>query len=384
MTIVGCAFGLAGSQIYSLLYLPLGTIIARDLGCPELYSWMLTCGILAMGALAPFIGPLADILGRKAILQIGFFSSIVGSIICAVTPNGAGFIAGQTLLGFGSVTQELVTIAIVAEIVPATSRSFYLALVLCAIIPWSPGTLYANLMANSSWRWIGLALGLWNAISLLIIWIWYQPPPRPNTGSLQRKEKLKKIDLMGGLLITSSLCLILIPLNSGGQQYAWQSPLIITTFVLGGCFFISFVLWECLWAPHPLYPRRIIHAPRPFLCTMIVIVTAGINYVPLVVLWPIQTISVFQTDQTHVGIYSIPIGTCILAGSIVSALLLGVVPTRMHLVMFLFCCVQTTGELFSNVMVHYYSSSKHSLRLLQVQPVWSWSIQRLSVQLGRH
>ena len=144
MTVLGCSFALAGAHIAPLLYLTLTTAISLELNAPSLTIWLFTAGMVAAGALAPFVGPLADMFGRRVLFIIGLILSISGAITCSTTPTASGFIAGQCLLGLGAVIQELLAIAVVAESVPTTKRSLYAVLILCTIIPWSPGTLYAN------------------------------------------------------------------------------------------------------------------------------------------------------------------------------------------------------------------------------------------------
>jgi MFS family permease len=112
MTVIGCANALAVSQIVPLLYLTLATTISRALDAADLVVWLFSAIIVAMGALAPFVGPLADMFGCKIIFLIGFVLSVAGSILSVVTPNAAGFIAGQVLLGFGAVIQELFAVAV--------------------------------------------------------------------------------------------------------------------------------------------------------------------------------------------------------------------------------------------------------------------------------
>lgn len=378
MTIIGCACALAGSQIVPLLYLTLGTSISRALNATDLTVWLFTTIIVAMGALAPFVGPLADLFGRKQIFLIGFVFSIAGSILSAVTPNAAGFIGGQALLGFGAVVQELLAIAVVAECVPTSKRPMYAALVLCAIIPWTPSTLYSNWMAASSWRWIGCVLGIWNLLNMVIIWVFYRPPPRVNSLGLSRKEMVKRIDFVGGFLITAALVLFLVGLNWGGQAYSWTSARVLSFLIVGACTMIAFGFWEFFGAPYPLFPRRIIHAPRPFFCMLLVIFAAGINYIPLVVFWPIQTISVFQSDLYHVGVNTLPIGTCILGGAIVSALLISIFKRQATYLMSFFCIMQTVGKSASPRF------SPRVLTCLKPALVSHSSIRMTYAQLGCH
>jgi MFS family permease len=49
---------------------------------------------MAIGALAPLVGPLADLFGRKTLLVVGLVGSIVGSIVYATIPTAEGSITG--------------------------------------------------------------------------------------------------------------------------------------------------------------------------------------------------------------------------------------------------------------------------------------------------
>ena len=82
MTVLGCSFALAGSQIVPLLYLTLGTTIALDLNAPSLQIWMFSASLVAAGAIAPFVGPIADLFGRKPVFLVGLIVCILGSSKC--------------------------------------------------------------------------------------------------------------------------------------------------------------------------------------------------------------------------------------------------------------------------------------------------------------
>lgn len=214
MTNLGCALGLCASQIYPSLYLTLGTTIANDLDAADMPLWLLTAGLIVQGALAPFVGPVADLIGRKMIFLIGFGFAVIGCILCAAVPNAPGFMVGNIFLGFGAITQELMSIAIVAESISTAKRPLFSAVTLCLIFPWSLGTMYVNWITATSWRHIGLVLALWNVLSAVVVLTRYKPPPRVNGLGLTTREKIKRIDFVGGAIITLALCLILVALNS--------------------------------------------------------------------------------------------------------------------------------------------------------------------------
>lgn len=187
-------------------------------------------------------------------------------------------------------------------------------------------------------------MAIWNVITLVLIAYFYRPPPRVNSLGLSRNELVSRIDFVGGLLITTALLFILVALGWGGIDYPWTSAHVLSFLVIGFCLLIVFGLWEKFGAQFPLFPRRIIHAPRPFFCMLFVIFAAGINYVPLVVFWPIETISVYGTGRFQTGVNTLPIGTCILGGAILSAVLLGLFKRHVTVTMTFFCVMQTVGK----------------------------------------
>ncbi|KAG4441667.1 hypothetical protein IFR05_002874 [Cadophora sp. M221] len=341
MTIVGCAFALAGSILAPLMYLTLGSVIALELQAVELTIWMFTCILVSQGALAPFVGPVADFCGRKTIFLIGLVVSMVGGIVCASTPNATGFIGGQVLLGIGIIVQELMAIAVVGESVPTAKRSLYAAIILCAILPWSPASLYASFIADSSWRWIGCVVASWNLLTFGIIATFYRPPPRINSLGLTRGEMIRRIDFFGGFLITVGLLLFLIGIN-GSNAHGWKSSYVLSFLILGLLMVIGFGIWE-MFAPYPLFPKRIIHTPRPFFCMLYVIFAAGINFVPLVAFWPIESVAVFQSNRHQTGLNCLPIGMSIISGAILSAVLLSLFKKSVTYIMTVFCVIQTVG-----------------------------------------
>lgn len=74
------------------------------------------------------------------------------------------------------------------------------------------------------------------------------------------------------------------------------------------------------------------------------ILAAGVNYVPLAIFWPIQSISVYNTSHRQTGINTVPVGLCILGGAIISAALCGKWPKHTRIIMTVFCLMQTAGK----------------------------------------
>lgn len=55
---------------------------------------------------------------------------------------------------------------------------------------------------------------------------------------------LKRFDLIGFVLFAPASVMLLLALEWGGNEYAWNSPTIICLFCFAGVVFILFCLWE--------------------------------------------------------------------------------------------------------------------------------------------
>lgn len=143
-----------------LFYFTLYTSIANSLGAAS-FTWLSASSTVGQVAASVSVGPLSDLLGRKTSFLLGVVFSMAGMIICAATQTAGGFIAGQAIAGFGLILEELLSIAVVSELVPTSKRTLYGAAMIAGFIPWAPGALYAQLLANRSWRWIGTLIAVW-------------------------------------------------------------------------------------------------------------------------------------------------------------------------------------------------------------------------------
>ncbi|TQS32914.1 hypothetical protein Golomagni_06756, partial [Golovinomyces magnicellulatus] len=210
--------------------------------------------------------------------------------------------------------------------------------------PFTPGALYGNLIATKNWRWIGLLLAIWNLLALLILVPFYHPRQPINRQGLTMREALSRIDFAGGTMLTLAVILVSVALSWGGNEYPWNSGHVIGCLTTGLALFVMFGAWQWKGAKYPLFPRRIVYAPRPFYCTLFVVFAAGVCFIPLTAFWAIENISMYNTNRLETCIHSIPIGAGILGGAIISAIVLGLLKKHTALVMAFFCALLTIGS----------------------------------------
>ena len=102
-------------------------------------------------------------------------------------------------------------------------------------------------------RWafyINLPLG---AVTLVAATFFHIPRPK---GSLL--QKLKRIDYAGTIVIVGATVALLLSLNWGGNEYAWNSPVVITLLGVGGVGYLLFTFIEAKFAIEPIIPRKYI------------------------------------------------------------------------------------------------------------------------------
>lgn len=343
MALVGCSLAFAGSQLIPLSFFTLYTFISRDFGSSN-FVWLKAGNSVGQVAASVSLGPLSDLLGRKPMFLGGIALTMLGMVVCASTPNANGFIAGQALAGFGLMTEELLAIAVTTELVPTKKRAVYGAAMIAGFVPWAPGALYAQLLAMKNWRWIACMAAVWHFLALVVVAFFYNPPRRTVTGGPTKMEIVRKIDIIGIALGLTGFVVFLVGLNWGGQTYPWKSVQVGCAIGIGLFTIVLFIAWEMFGAKYPLFPRRLVQVKMAFWSIMIVIFAAGINYVPLAIFWPIQSISVYNSNHRETGINTVPVGLCILGGAIISAGLCGRWPKHVRLIMTGFCIMQTVGK----------------------------------------
>jgi hypothetical protein len=63
-----------------------------------------------------------------------------------------------------------------------------------------------------------------------------------------------RIDWYGSLASSVGIIFILIPISGGGSYFNWDSPMVISMLVIGGCSFIAFFFIEWKVAALPMLP----------------------------------------------------------------------------------------------------------------------------------
>ncbi|MGN5379326.1 MFS transporter [Streptomyces lasalocidi] len=80
----------------------LPTIIKSIGGGQSAYTWVVTAALLAMTASVPLWGKLADLVSKKALVQISLVIYVIGSVVAGLAQNPAMLISARVIQGLGA------------------------------------------------------------------------------------------------------------------------------------------------------------------------------------------------------------------------------------------------------------------------------------------
>lgn len=200
--------------------------IARYFGVPlsGAVEWVVIAYLVVIAGVLLTTGRVADMIGRKPIWAIGLAVFTIGSAICGASVSLGMLIAARALQGLGGALIMAVSPAMLTSAFPASERGRALGInaVFVALGVSVGPTLGGIITENFSWRWIfyvNVPLGIIGIIATL----------RILTESASKKRE--RFDPAGALLLAIGLACLTLGL-SFGQEWGWNSPLLIGTLAI--------------------------------------------------------------------------------------------------------------------------------------------------------
>ena len=191
-------------------------VIARDFGASmQAVQWTAAVYLLAMSALLPIFGSLADAWGRGRIYNLGFFTISIFTLLCGFAPNLPVLIAFRALQAVGGAMVMANGMAIATESYPAAERGRNIGLL-------------ASMMAIGSIAGPsigGIVIGFWGwraafyctfGVSIVAFATTFFAIPR------NRKSEASphRFDIMGSLLLVLSIFAFVYGFSSLGGKSA--------------------------------------------------------------------------------------------------------------------------------------------------------------------
>ncbi|KAI5809822.1 major facilitator superfamily domain-containing protein [Peziza echinospora] len=283
-------FGLTISLFLSALET---TIVATSLlrigsafNAYEEVGWVVVSYMLTYTGFLVIYAKMSDIFGKKNMLILGVGMFFVFSLACGASQSLIALVVCRAFQGMGASGIYSMVNVITPTIVPVRHIPLYMAIIavvytLSSILgPLVGGAI--TVQGGDAWRWVFWLNGppgiFAITILLLALPVDYPTPvdeatsdtagvspatttattpPKPKSTLLHyltprlglsnafTKSALKRIDIVGTiLLLTFSLLLVFSLQEGGGTKNPWSSPVIITTLTLSCISFLLFIIWE--------------------------------------------------------------------------------------------------------------------------------------------
>jgi len=325
LSLASVAVGFAAADTYVVVLALPDMMSSAGLSIDELQraAPILSGFLLGYVAMLPLIGRIADLRGRLPVLVGSLAIFALGSLVTATAYDLPSMVAGRFLQGVGGGGLIPATLALVADMYPATRRGVPLGVVgavqeLGSVL----GPLYgAVVLAVADWQaifWINVALGLVLASAISRSRV---SKSRLGTGEPTAREA-RGVDWVGlGLLALGLMALVLVLIEpdrlvsdveiglafvpvAGSSR--WFSPLGMAAPVFAALFFL-----RCFFSAWPVVDVRGWRA---------VAARADLPGAGLLALALSGVILAFATADPAVQVFS-PIGPWLLLGSVVAAVL---------------------------------------------------------------
>jgi EmrB/QacA subfamily drug resistance transporter len=195
-------------------------------------AYLLTTAVL----LIP-VGRLADEYGRVRFYLLGIAVFTLGSLLAALSMNGAWLIGSRIVQGAGSALMFATAAAIVTAVFPPNERGRALGInVMAVYLGLSLGPPLGGFLVDSlGWRsifLINLPIGL-----IAILWGLVLLPKS------ERLENAPRVDYAGAALLGVFLISLLVPLTFA-TEWGWAAPATLGLLLLSVAALVSFVVVE--------------------------------------------------------------------------------------------------------------------------------------------
>lgn len=288
--------------------------IILDLGEFNKFTWVTTAYLMSATVVAPVVGRLTDLYGRKWFYVAGIVIFLVGSAMAGLSQTMNQLIAFRAIQGIGGGVMIANAFVAIGDLFPPSERGKYQGLIAGVFgISSIVGPVLGGFITDAlSWHWI-FYVNIPIGIPIVALFIRYFPDIRPDLSN-------RKIDYPGIALLILAVVPVLIGLSWGGVQYAWTSPQVITALTFGTSMAVVFVAVEAR-SPNPIMPLTIFRY-RIVAISMLAIFLTGFGMFGAIVFVPLFFQGVLGSSATSSGSFLTPMMLGMVVGAGISGQLL--------------------------------------------------------------
>ena len=216
-------------------------------------QWVVTAYMLAMAAMLPTSGWLADKFGYKRVYFWGLFLFTFGSLLCGLSNDETTLILSRIVQGLGAGMIQPLGMAIITREFPPQQRGVALgfwAIAAAASVSFGP-LIGGYLVDNFSWQLIfdvNVPVGIAALLFTIVIQREFISP------------NARKFDYIGFISVSIFLPVLLYALSEGNAQTnsaGWSAPYILICFAISAISLTVFLTQE-LTTKYPLLDLRLL------------------------------------------------------------------------------------------------------------------------------
>lgn len=227
--------------------------IAMDLGIEfEQESWVITSYAVTFASFLLFWGRVSDLYSAKPVFTYGFLTLGVLNLVISFLPDRYAFFILRALAGIAGSALIPASYRLIVHVFPkeqlgvaftiygmAGAISNVTGTVVAGFIEFIPG---GHGVQMQSWRWFFRLLAVMilpmAAAGLVLI-----PKIGGEDADMPARDKLRRLDLPGSLLMLAAIILLTLGLTLGAS-YGFKTAKFLVPFLLSWALFPAFFLWE--------------------------------------------------------------------------------------------------------------------------------------------
>ncbi|MDR3705463.1 MAG: DHA2 family efflux MFS transporter permease subunit [Paludibacteraceae bacterium] len=230
-------------------------------------EWVITAYMLAMAAMLPTSGWIADKFGFKRIYFLGLLFFTIGSLLCGLSNDENTLILSRIIQGLGAGTIQPLGMAIITREFPVKQRGIaigFWSIAAAASVSFGP-LIGGYLVDNFSWQLIfdvNVPVGIVAMLFTIIIQKEYI------------NKKIKDFDFIGFISVIIFLPVLLYALSEGNaatNSEGWAAPYILACFAISAIALAVFITHE-LTTKHPLIELRLLTNYNFGFCNLVLFV----------------------------------------------------------------------------------------------------------------
>ncbi|CZR52483.1 uncharacterized protein PAC_02360 [Phialocephala subalpina] len=313
LSITGLVFGYIASQQLGNQAGALMMIINADLGPKDYYYWLSVSSLLGGTLGWAHAGPLSDQYGRRPIIIFGNCIALLGAIVGASAQHLYVVILGLLVAGLGSGGQ-LQAVAVLSESVRNKDRGWVQGLLYLSPFPFlATGQIVAVAIgSHTTWRWIFYLNIILNAVSLILVALFFNPPSKSQARESHVWKKpisWKYFDMLSMLLMTVFItCVGLAAVWGGFGKYKWNTAAILVPLFFG--ITSAVLLWPHThyFAQNAFYPTIMFQNLKGFVFLILAGALSAFCLASMNLIYPQEITALFTTDIMKAARYQLASG----------------------------------------------------------------------------